>query len=115
MSSFEVGHPYDHWLASLGGDVLQCADPLSWNQEARIVVRDNFDGVPLGDIANSLRPNLDLDLDLGFGSAGGKCCGVLGIADPLTIRRHSFTYSANGPATLIPARAKSVLFGREGV
>lgn len=57
--------------------VLQCADPLSWNQEASVVVRDDLDGISFRDVANSLRPNFDLCLD----SACGKRCGVLGITD----------------------------------
>ena len=69
--------------------VLQCADPLSWNQEASVVVRDDLDGISFRDVANSLRPNFDLCLD----SACGKRCGVLGITDSLTIRRHNFTCS----------------------
>jgi len=32
------------------------------------VARDDLDGIPLGDIANNLRPNSDLS----FSSAGGK-------------------------------------------
>src|ERR1700722_20368064 len=77
-------------LAQLfGRHVLQCTDPLSRNQEASIAVRDDLDGVPLGHVANSLRPNFDLC----FGPAGDKRRGVLGITDPMTIRRHNFTCS----------------------
>jgi hypothetical protein len=77
-------------LAQLfGRHVLQCTDPLSWNQEASIVVRDDLDGIPLGDVANSLCPNFDLCLD----SAGGKCRGVLGITNSLYVRLHDFTCS----------------------
>jgi hypothetical protein len=36
-------------------------------------------------MANSLRPNFDLS----FGSPGGKRRGVLGITDPLYVRRDS--------------------------
>jgi len=46
---------------------------MSWNQEASIVVRDDLDGISLGNIANTVRPNFDLC----FGSAGGKLRGVL--------------------------------------
>jgi hypothetical protein len=68
-------------------DILQCAYPLSWNQEAGIAARDDLDGITLGNVAGSLRPNFGLDLN----SAGGKSRSVLGITDPLCIRRHSFT------------------------
>jgi hypothetical protein len=43
-----------------GRNVLQCSDPLSWNQEASFAVRDDLNGIPLGDVADSLRPNLGL-------------------------------------------------------
>jgi|SRR5271166_5506598 len=70
-------------LAQLCGRyVLQCADPLPWNQEARIVVRDDLDGIPFGDVANRLRPNFDLCFD----PAGGYRRGVLGITNPLDSR-----------------------------
>jgi hypothetical protein len=76
-------------LAQLfGGHAPQCTDPLSWNQEASIVVRDDLDGIPLGDVANSLRPNFDLC----FGSAGGKCRGDLGITNPFYDRRQCERY-----------------------
>jgi hypothetical protein len=82
-------------LAQLfGRHVLQCTDPLSWNQEAGIAARDDLNGIPLGDVADSLRPNLGL----GLNSAGGKRRGILGITDLLYIRRHSFT------CTLVPSR-----------
>src|SRR5260221_6321541 len=77
-------------LAQLfGRHVLYRTDPLSWNQEASIVVCDDLGGIPLGDVANSLRPNFDLCLD----SAGGNRRSVLGITDPLYVRLHSFTCS----------------------
>jgi hypothetical protein len=51
-----------------------------WRSATRLAVIRFLllDGIPLGDIANRLRPNLDLS----FGSAGGKRRGVLGITDP---------------------------------
>jgi hypothetical protein len=39
----------------IGRHVLQCTYPLSGNQEAGIAARDNFDGIPLGDVADSVR------------------------------------------------------------
>ena len=48
--------PYFELAQLFGGHVLQCTDPLSWNQEASIVVRDDINGIPLGDVANSRRP-----------------------------------------------------------
>jgi hypothetical protein len=74
--------------------VLQCTYPLSWNQEAGIAARDDLNGIPLGHVPDSLRPNLSL----GLNSAGGKRRGILGITDLLYIRRHSFT------CTLVPSR-----------
>src|SRR5271170_3033835 len=74
--------------------VLQCTYPLSWNQETGIAARDDLNGIPLGDVADSLRPNLGL----GLNSAGGKRRGILGITNLLYIRRHSFT------CTLVPSR-----------
>ena len=67
--------------------VLQCTYPLSWNQEAGIAARDDLNGIPLGDVADSLRPNPGL----GLNSAGGKRRSVLGVTDPLYIRGHNFT------------------------
>jgi hypothetical protein len=74
--------PHFELAQFFGRHVLQCTDPLSWNQEARIVVRDDLDGIPLGDAANSLRPNFDLCLD----SSGGKRRSVLGLGDLLRAR-----------------------------
>jgi len=79
---FELGQLF-------GRHVLQCAYPLSWNQEARIAVRDDLNGIPLGDVANSLRSNFNLCLD----SAGGERRSVLGITDSLSVRPHNFTFS----------------------
>jgi hypothetical protein len=62
-----------------------CTYPLSWNQEASIVVRNDLNGIPRGNVANSVRPNFDLC----FGPAGGKRRGVLCITDWLYVRRHS--------------------------
>ncbi len=86
--------PYFEFAQLVGRDVLQCPDPLSWNQEASIAARDDLDGIPLGDVANSLRPNLGLSLN----SAGGKGRGVLGVTDPLYICGHNFT------CTFVPSR-----------
>ncbi len=61
--------------------VLQRTDPLSWNQEASIPVREDFDGIPLRDVANAL----GLNFGLCFGSVGGKRRRVPGIADLLCI------------------------------
>ncbi len=85
--------PHFEFAQLVGRDVLQCPDPLSWNQEAGIAARDDLDGIPLGDIANSLRPNLGL----GLNSAGGKGRGVLGVTDPLYIRSHNFTCTLYHP------------------
>jgi hypothetical protein len=49
------------------------------------MVADDLDGIPLGALANSLRPNCDLR----FGSADGKSGGVIGITDPMYVRRHN--------------------------
>jgi hypothetical protein len=95
-------------LAQLfGRHVLQCTDPLSWNQEASIVVRDDLDGIPLGDVAHSLRPNFDLCFD----PAGGQRCGVLGLSDLLRSQsRYRLTYrlrllnsTAAGYELLVPS------------
>jgi hypothetical protein len=40
---------------------------MAWNQEAGIAARDDLNGIRLGGVANSLRPNLGL----GLNSAGG--------------------------------------------
>src|ERR1700723_4357965 len=74
--------------------VLQCTYPLSWNQEAGVAARDDLNGIPLRDVAHSLRPNLGL----GLNSAGGKRRGILGITDLLCIRRPTLT------CTLGPSR-----------
>src|SRR5450432_1327995 len=73
--------PHFELTQLFGRHVLQCTYPLSWNQEASIVVRDDLDGISLGDVANSLRPNFDLCLD----SAGGKRREV----DSLHVRLHN--------------------------
>ena len=86
--------PHLEFAQLAGWHVLQCTYPLSWNQEAGIAARDDLDGIPLGNVADSLRPNLGL----GLNSAGGKRRGVLGVTDPLYIRRHSFT------CPLVPSR-----------
>src|SRR5271156_3258819 len=86
--------PHLEFAQLVGRHVLQCTYPLSWNQEASIAARDDLDGIPLGDVANSLRPNLNL----GLSSAGGKRRGVFGISDPLYVRPHNFT------CTLVPSR-----------
>ena len=85
--------PHFEFAQLVDRNVLQCSDPLSWNQEASIAARDDLNGIPLGDVADSLRPNLGLCLN----SAGGKRRGVLGITDPY-IRRYNFT------CTLMPFR-----------
>jgi hypothetical protein len=73
-----------------GWQDLQCAYPLSWNQEAGVVVRDDLDGIPLGDVANCMRANFPLC----FVSAGGKRGSVLGVTELLYVPRHDFTASA---------------------
>ena len=67
--------PHIEFAQLVGRHVLQCAYPLSGNQEPGIAARDDLDGIPLGDVANSLRPNLGL----GLNSAGGKRRSVLGV------------------------------------
>ena len=54
--------PHFEFAQLVGRDVLQCSDPLSWNQEAGIAACDDLNGIPLGDVADSLRPNLGLCL-----------------------------------------------------
>src|ERR1700722_17395171 len=79
--------PHFEFVQLVGRNVLQCPDPLSWDQEASIAARDDLNGIPLGDVADRLRPNLGL----GFNSAAGKRRCVLGVTDPLYICSHTFT------------------------
>ena len=86
--------PHFEFAQFVGRNVLQCPDPLLWNQEASIAARDDLNGIPLGDVADSLRPNLGL----GLNSTGGKRRSVLSVADPLYICGHNFT------CILVPSR-----------
>src|SRR5580698_11196049 len=86
--------PHFEFAQLVGRNVLQCPNPLSWNQKAGIAARDDLNGIPLGDVADSLRPNLGL----GLNPAGGKRRCVFGITDPLYICGHSFT------CTFVPSR-----------
>ena len=67
--------------------VLQHTDPLSRDQEAGIAVRDDLDCIPLGHVADGLRPNLSLC----FRPTGGKRCGVLGVTDLVWVHDRNFT------------------------
>ncbi len=88
---FDRGSVWPHFeLIQLGSrHILQRTDPLSWNQEAGIAVCDDLDGVPLGNLANGLRPNLGLCLS----SAGSKRRCVLAVADLLRVHGRNLTSS----------------------
>jgi hypothetical protein len=57
--------PHFEFAQFVDRNVLQCPDPRSWNQEVSIAARDDLNGIPFGDVADSLRPNPGLGLKTG--------------------------------------------------
>ena len=43
--------PHFEFVQLVDRNVLQCTDPLSWDQEASIAARDDLNGIPFGRVA----------------------------------------------------------------